>query len=270
MRDNVLAAIEAYYDAVPRNAAQPEDLSPFVLFVPRGAAWPYYARPQLGAASFTAAEVERVRERQRELRIPEAFEWVAETTPGLRAAALESGLTVSDHALMPLIGEPSSGPEPPLGLTLRLVTSQEDLGLLRAVSNVGFSFPGTGRGDAGSEHASRAIGERNLEREAFARERLEQELTIMAAAIVDDEPVAVGSHQPVEGVTEIVGVATLPAFRRRGIGAALTAFLTADARARGIETVFLSAGDDDVARMYERVGFQRIGTACIAEPGEHR
>ncbi|HKE50438.1 MAG TPA: GNAT family N-acetyltransferase, partial [Actinomycetes bacterium] len=31
--------------------------------------------------------------------------------------------------------------------------------------------------------------------------------------------------------------------------------------------VFLSAGSDDVARIYERVGFQRIATACIAEPG---
>ncbi|WP_220182837.1 hypothetical protein [Sphaerisporangium album] len=30
----------------------------------------------------------------------------------------------------------------------------------------------------------------------------------------------------------------------------VTAVLVADARARGIETVFLSAGDDDVARVY--------------------
>ncbi|MDH6132470.1 hypothetical protein P3T37_001855 [Kitasatospora sp. MAA4] len=34
----------------------------------------------------TAADVAAVRARQRELRIPEAFEWVAETTPALRAA----------------------------------------------------------------------------------------------------------------------------------------------------------------------------------------
>jgi hypothetical protein len=30
--------------------------------------------------------------------------------------------------------------------------------------------------------------------------------------------------------------------------------------------VFLSAGGDDVARVYGRVGFRRVGTACIAEP----
>jgi predicted GNAT family acetyltransferase len=69
-------------------------------------------------------------------------------------------------------------------------------------------------------------------------------------------------------VTEIVGVATLPAFRRRGIGAALTAFLTSDAGDRGVRTVFLSAGNEDVARVYERAGFRRIGTAYIAAPAE--
>ena len=26
------------------------------------------------------------------------------------------------------------------------------------------------------------------------------------------------------------------------------------------------AGDDDTARLYSKVGFRRIGTACIAEP----
>jgi predicted GNAT family acetyltransferase len=69
----------------------------------------------------------------------------------------------------------------------------------------------------------------------------------------------------VEAVTEIVGVATLPVARRRGIGAALTAALVEDAAQRGAATIFLSAGSDDVARVYERAGFRRIGTAGSAE-----
>jgi predicted GNAT family acetyltransferase len=71
-------------------------------------------------------------------------------------------------------------------------------------------------------------------------------------------------HQPVGDVTEVVGVATLPAFRRRGLGAAVTGLLVADARARGVETVFLTAGDEEIARVYARLGFVRIGTSCIA------
>jgi ribosomal protein S18 acetylase RimI-like enzyme len=77
---------------------------------------------------------------------------------------------------------------------------------------------------------------------------------------------AVGSHQPVGGVTEIVGVATLPSARRRGLGAAVTAALVADARRGGADIVFLSAGSEDIARLYGRLGFERVGTAGLAEP----
>jgi len=89
-------------------------------------------------------------------------------------------------------------------------------------------------------------------------------LTVAAAARASGVLAAVGWHQPLEGASEIVGVATLPAFRRRGLGAAVTGALVADALERGVETVFLSADDDDVARVYARVGFRRVGTACAA------
>jgi hypothetical protein len=35
--------------------------------------------------------------------------------------------------------------------------------------------------------------------------------------------------------------------------------------ARGVTTVFCSAQSDDVARVYAGVGFERVGTACIAD-----
>ena len=41
-----------------------------------------------------------------------------------------------------------------------------------------------------------------------------------------------------------------------------------DARSRSVETVFLSAADDDVARIYARLGFRHIAAALIAEPAE--
>ena len=67
-------------------------------------------------------------------------------------------------------------------------------------------------------------------------------------------------------MTEIVGVATLPAYRRRGIGAALTAALADDAVRLGVGLIFLSAAGDDVAAIYERLGFRRVGFACEARP----
>jgi predicted GNAT family acetyltransferase len=87
---------------------------------------------------------------------------------------------------------------------------------------------------------------------------------VAAAARVAGVVASVGWHQPLEGASEIVGVATLPAFRRRGLGAAVTATLVADALERGIELVFLSADDERVARVYAKVGFERVGTACAA------
>ncbi len=72
-----------------------------------------------------------------------------------------------------------------------------------------------------------------------------------------------GSHHPVGGVSELTGIGVLPDARRRGIGAALTALLAADARESGATLLVLSAADDAVARLYERVGFARVGTACF-------
>jgi ribosomal protein S18 acetylase RimI-like enzyme len=69
--------------------------------------------------------------------------------------------------------------------------------------------------------------------------------------------IAVG---PVEGVVEIVGVATLPEHRRQGIAGVLTAVATAQAFERGGELAWLSAADDAAARIYERAGYARVAT----------
>ena len=76
-------------------------------------------------------------------------------------------------------------------------------------------------------------------------------------------PVAAGQHQPVDAVTEVVGVATLPAVRRQGLGAAVTGALVEDALEHGAEIVFLSAGSEAISNVYRRIGFRRIATACI-------
>ncbi len=89
---------------------------------------------------------------------------------------------------------------------------------------------------------------------------------MLAAAFGPDGPLAAGSCQAVDSVAEITGVGVLPSVRRRGLGAAVTALLAADARDRGVQTIFLSASDGAVARVYARIGFREIGTAMIAEP----
>ena len=261
----LLPQLEAYYDAVPRSVARVEQIGPFTLFINPGPGWPYYARPSLGASAFAAADVQRVRARQRALGLPETFEWVAETTPALAAAAGAAGLAVTRHPLMVLGEHRRSGLPPADGVEVRLATVQDDLALLNAIARVAFAAPGTAAGSAGVEEAV-AVVERDPAALAFHHERLRAGRTVMAVALVEGRPVGIGSHQPVGPVTEVVGVAVLPAFRRRGIAAALTGRLVDDALERGVQTVFLSAGDETIGRVYQRVGFRRLGSACTAEP----
>jgi ribosomal protein S18 acetylase RimI-like enzyme len=61
------------------------------------------------------------------------------------------------------------------------------------------------------------------------------------------------------GGAEIVGIATQPALRRRGVAASVTTFLTQRLYARGARLVWLTAAQPAAQRIYERLGFRRIG-----------
>ncbi|MEU2790261.1 GNAT family N-acetyltransferase [Streptomyces sp. NPDC007100] len=273
--DQLLARIEVYYDAVPRSAARAEDFGALTLFVREGQGWPYYARPTPGwtGEAASAAGVDRVRARQRELGAPESFEWVAETTPGLRTAVEETGLAVHEHPLLALDLDGGGAPEPAGtadGVTVRVLEAGDPaLAYAVAVPHVAFGQPDTVVGEAGArelaETARELVEDGSVDGVA---ERIRNGYTVVAVAEEDGSALCAGQHQPVGAVSEVVGVGTLPSARRRGLGLAVTAALVADARARGVGTVFLSANNDEVARIYERLGFRRVATALIAEPGE--
>jgi ribosomal protein S18 acetylase RimI-like enzyme len=256
--------IERYYDTVPRSFARPQEIGPFTLFVAaRG--FPYYARPTLGGpATFTAADLAAVLERQDELGLPRSFEWVHETTPELSGVARAAGLMVHEHPLM-VLGTPA-WPEWPRGIEVRMVRrGDRALPALRAAVQTGFSSPGTAVSAIGVTEREAAIDRRDP-LIAFTRSRIRRHLLAMVVAEDGTGPVGGGSHAPRHGVTELTGIATLPAYRRRGIGAMVTAHLVADALEGGVELCFLSADTDEVARIYEKVGFAQMGTACVAEP----
>ena len=238
-----------------------EDHGPLRLFISEGVPWPYYARPAGGA--ITADDVRAVRRRQWELGLPETFEWVVDLAPTLSAAAREAGLAVEELPLMAL-DRPLEAPVVDARLR-RLEPDDPALAASRAVADIAFGAPGTARGEAGPAERAAAVGNFPEARLAAVRERMAAGLTVTLVAEDDDGVLAVGSHQPVGGVTEVVGVGTLPAARRRGLGAAVTAALVADARRGGAEIVFLSAGSDDIARVYGRLGFARVGTAGLAQ-----
>ena len=260
---SVLERLDRYCDAVPRTAADAELHGPFVLFVQHGDGWRYYARPVPDGPPGTAEDVRAVVVRQRELGQPRSFEWIADCAPWLWDAAAEAGLEVVRHPLLVLDRLRSvSRPE---GIEVRMLTPDDDLRATGAVQEIGFSNPGTAVGTAGISGLEEAALIKSPGRQAFERQRIADGLLRVAAAYEDGLPVCAGAYQPVAGVCEVVGVATLPTHRRRGLAAAVTAVLVGDAVERGLDLVGLSAADDEVARAYERVGFVRTAMACEAE-----
>ncbi len=266
--EKAITRIDAFCDAVPRRRARAEEYGPLVLFVTEGPGWQYYARPRQGSRDrITVARVREVRARQRELDIPQSFEWIEETAPELAEAAAGAGLDVAAHPLM-ILDAPLTRTTPPAGVTVREVPPDEpDLARVIAVPDVAFGHPGTSTGPAGPAERDKLAAERDPAGIAKMRELLATGHSVLAAAFGDDGPLAAGSCQSVDGVAEITGVGTLPSARRQGLGAAVTAELAALAIDGGTHTVFLSASDDSVARVYAGLGFRRIGIAMIAEPG---
>jgi GNAT superfamily N-acetyltransferase len=280
--DPLLARLETFYDTVPRRGGATEDHGPLRLFLPDPQAWPYYARPAVPSAVVTPDDVLAVRARQRELGLPEALEWVHDLVPTLAEAAELTGLVVHRCPILVLDGEPA---DPPPGVVARLLGPDDDeLAMAEAIGSVGFGDgSGTRPGPAGTVQRDRAVSELSVPRLRRLRELIRDGAAARVVAALDPAaqpdagrgrrpdavlrgPLASGGYQRAGDVVEVVGVATLPVARRRGLGGAVAAALARAALGAGADTVFLSAQDDAVARVYERVGFRRVGTAGIAEP----
>jgi N-acetylglutamate synthase-like GNAT family acetyltransferase len=181
--------------------------------------------------------------------VPRHLEWVHEVTPSLLPAARAAGLPVAECALM-VLGEDIVEPCVD-GVSVRMLEPGDD-GFDRARAAV----------DAGFNERDALTVEPVAE--VIATHVTQGRMRVAGAFDSDANAVGGGSHSPRGDVTELTGIAVIPAWRRRGIGAVLAARLARDAHEHGVTTVFLSAASESVARVYMRVGFVRVATACIA------
>ena len=153
---------------------------------------------------------------------------------------------------------------------VRLVDADDPaVGPVQAAIRVAFATPGTAIAEAGvAERDAAASSSGAASRVDFTVDGLREGLTVLVGAFVDDSgAVGGGSHNPRGQVSEMVGVGVLPAFRRRGLAGAVAHLLARQALDNGVTTVFCGAESIDVARVYEGVGFRRIGTTCTAGIG---
>jgi GNAT superfamily N-acetyltransferase len=271
MSASLLRRCDAYLDAAPAMAADAVDVGPLRAFVSR-APYPYYVRPRPGVdltapGSVTAEHVRAAAAVLTDAGHAVSFEWVDELAPALGDVLRAEGYAVQRH---PLLVRDLTAPGRPPGdapsLTARLLdAASPDLPAALAVQSVGFGTPGTARGEPGTPDRDGA--EVDDELLAYVRRKVgDGGAAVAVAEAADAGVVACGWHQPVGADTEVVGVATLPAFRRRGAARALLEVLVSDATHRGVTMALLSAGDDAVARIYEAAGFTRIGHTGAAEP----
>ncbi|MGY4978501.1 GNAT family N-acetyltransferase [Streptomyces sp. 900105755] len=167
MSDALRDRIEQYYATVPLLFSDAEEFGSLRLFVRREPGAPYYGGPGHaqpvagGAAADTAYDIARVRARQRELGVPEAFEWLAEAAPALRTDIEAAGLTVAERPLMALPPHRPVDPQPlPEGVTLRVLTADDPaLPATLALPRLAFGHQGTESGPAGREELTAVAAE---------------------------------------------------------------------------------------------------------------
>ena len=261
-RPGLLECIERYFAAAPLPDAQVHAVG--ALDVPIGEpTWPYPARPRYGGGPVTTDDVRAAVALQEEAGLSAALEWVPECSPETAAAARAAGLTVEELPLLVAV-------DPvelllPAGVRLYVVGADDpELPRYQLVAATAFANPA----GADDVHVPLDTSDEARARTDVLRERIASGRTVLMVAVENGQPVAVGSHQPVDldgsEVSEVVGVATLPRLRGRGLGAGMTSALVAHA-SETADMVFLAAGDDDVARVYERVGFARLATSAVAD-----
>jgi len=266
---DLLRRIDRYLDAAPVGSGTAVDVGPLRAFV-SSAPWPLYVRPRPDL-DLTAPQAVGAGDIRAAAAVLEAadqavtFEWVEDLVPSLRPALLEAGYAVHSHPLLVL---DITARAPATGNRARILAAgSPDLRASLAVSDVGFDAEGTAIGPQGPterDAAARSVDGPLID---YVTTRIRERRSVVAVLDdVRDGVVATGWHQPIGDTTEVVGVATLPSHRRRGAAAEVVERLLHDARVHGTTLALLSASDGDVARVYERVGFTRIGACGAAEP----
>lgn len=246
-----IGRIQAYLRHNAHQQYQAIPVPPFTCFFHRNDSSPFFnyaipAEPCGGDLTLALVQLRNVF--QANSRQPR-FEFVEEYTPELATALQALGFTEVERQQGMLCTPDSYRPAPAVpGLTITPLSNTAPLETLRQVATVQ-------RRAFEPDHQPAVT---DAEVETFAQD-LQRGTAFLAHW--DEQPVCAGLFtNPFDGLTEIVGVATLPAFRRRGIGTALVGAAVQHAFSLGLEAVYLTAADQRAGRVYERVGFAPCAT----------
>lgn len=251
MADDIVLSLHRYLEARLRRSGQVSRVGPFtVTFDPiSDAPFRNYAIPDVGAEPSDADIETLVRAftaRRREPRL-ELFPACA---PAVEGALLRHDFAVELRPPVMAV-DPAACPPPPAapaGVTLRTVDPRDSADVAGAAVVAHLAF--------GEEGMPEQV---DLDRLAGV---IRRGGAVALARAHEDEPV--GSAQlldPIDGVSEIVGVAVSEPFRRRGIATSLLSLLLEQAAARGVSLAWLTPGDAGAERVYVGAGFRVVAQA---------
>jgi N-acetylglutamate synthase-like GNAT family acetyltransferase len=207
-----------------------------------------YAIPDRGAEPTADDAQALIAAFRRHERVPR-LEYLPGLAPAVEPALLAAGFTIEDR--LPLMDCPRDAivdQPPPAGFELLFPsTDAEHLGVATAQAE--------------------AFGEEPPTEAEIARSRqriADGGIAVYARDAATGEPAGGGGCTPLrDGLSEVAGVAVREAYRKRGLGGAITLMLTRAAYEAGAETVFLTPAGDPQERIYARVGYRRIDSVLF-------
>lgn len=208
------------------------------------------ALPNLPDSALSPSVLERIERIAAKRGHTVCFHWLDCFAPGLAASLVEAGYGVQESTPL-LVCQPgqviSPATEP-----LEMVTVSADSPLEDVAENWNINAQGFDPSATLAQPADVQDFRRILDKSRAFTARLAG-MGVSAGMYTDIH----------DGVTELVGIATLQAYRRRGFGGALTAFSTRTAFANGASLAFLTAASEEASRVYQRVGFQPFGNLLL-------
>lgn len=241
----LLHAIELNVRAVAAQICQETAVGPFVALLHPSdpALWHNYAIPaaplddEVAALTALAAVQNVFGQRARTIR----FEFTAELWPSLPGLLLQAGLQPERASPQMICAPEDFRPHAAPNVAVRLLAAADSLADYRCLTSLGF-----GRVAAATEAE---VSELRRSVEAGWR---------YAVAEIEGCWAGVGGYLEIDGLTELVAIATHPAFRRRGVAASLTSFLVSDHFGRGGKLAYLFAADAIAQATYAKVGFELV------------
>jgi GNAT superfamily N-acetyltransferase len=233
-----------------------EQIGPFLATFTRDTDNPYlnYAIPADNGAA-TPADVQALvaayRARERKPRL----EYIPSLAPAIEPALLAAGFEIEGRLPLMTFVEDTQ------------LAAPEGIQLLRPASNEEYRGAAAVQWEAyaESEPMSASAGD-GLRRTAETGG-----VVVLARDAATGEPAGAGlCAAPHDGITELAAIGVRDSFRRRGIAAAMAAWLARAAIAKGMTLVFLMAHGPDEARIYARAGFVEHGEVLHISLSEER